>query len=213
VYQSLIVIDDFYPDPAEMRRTALGCAYPEVSGARTFPGRNSRQKFVPQGMDQAVSQVLGARVAGDPNPDTTHGKFRITLAADTSRYLVHADPTLLDWVGVIYLNPPEQCRGGTAFFRHKELNSDRTPMSQEELATYGPSSVAELLRQDGNDPDKWQHLMTLPMRFNRLILYRPWLWHSAGEAFGTSLEDGRLIQLVAFQTQPAQTQPAAPGVA
>ncbi len=208
MYQSLIVIDDFYPDPEEVRRTALGCAYPEVSGARTFPGRNSRQKFAPQGMDLAVSQVLGARVAGDPNPDTTHGKFRITLAADASRYLVHADPTLLDWVGVIYLNSPAQCRGGTAFFRHKGLNSDRTPMSQEELAAYGPSSVAELLRQDGNDPDKWQHLMTLPMRFNRLILYRPWLWHSAGEAFGTSLEDGRLIQLVAFQTQPA-----APGAA
>ncbi len=76
-------------------------------------------------------------------------------------------------------------------------------MSQEELAAYGPSSIAELLRQDGNDPDKWQHLMTVPMRFNRLILYRPWLWHSAGEAFGTSLEDGRLIQLVAFQTERA----------
>jgi hypothetical protein len=50
--------------------------------------------------------------------------------------------------------------------------------------------------------------MTVPMRFNRLILYRPWLWHSAGEAFGASLDDGRLIQLVAFQTQPAT-----PGVA
>ncbi len=208
MYQSLIVIDDFYPDPEEVRRTALGCEYPQISGPRTFPGRNSRQKFTSQGVDQAVSQVLGARVTGDPSPDATHGKFRITLAADKSRYLVHADPTLLDWVGVIYLNSPAQCRGGTAFFRHKGLNSDRTPMSQEDLAAYGPSSIAELLRQDGNDPDKWQHLMTLPMRFNRLILYRPWLWHSAGEVFGTSLEDGRLIQLVAFQTQPA-----APGAA
>ncbi len=53
VYQSLIVIDDFYPDPEEVRRTALGCGYPEVSGPPTFPGRNSRQKFTPQGMDQA----------------------------------------------------------------------------------------------------------------------------------------------------------------
>ncbi len=208
MYQSLIVIDDFYPDPEEVRRTALGCEYPEVSGPPTFPGRNSRQKFTPQGMDQAVSQVIGAQVAGDPNPDTTHGKFRITLAAEKSRYLVHADPTLLDWVGVVYLNPPEQVRGGTAFFRHKGLDSDRTPMSQEDLAAYGPSSIAELLRQDGDDPDKWQHLMTVPMRFNRLILYRPWSWHSAGEAFGSGLEDGRLIQLVAFQTQPAA--PGAP---
>ncbi|MCH8808234.1 MAG: hypothetical protein IH993_00145 [Proteobacteria bacterium] len=208
MYQSLIVIDDFYPDPEAVRQTALGYAYPEGSGPRTFPGRNSRQKHLPQAMDQAVSQVIGARVAGDPNPETTHGKFRITLAAEKSRYLVHADPTLLDWVGVIYLNLPAQCRGGTAFFRHKGLNSDRTPMSQEELAAYGPASVGELLSQDGNDPDKWLHLMTVPMRFNRLILYRPWSWHSAGAAFGTSLEDGRLIQLVAFQTQPG-----APGAA
>jgi len=208
VHQSLIVIDDFYPDPEAVREAALGYAYPEGSGPRTFPGRNSRQKHLPQAMDQAVSQVIGARVAGDPNPETTHGKFRITLASEKSRYLVHADPTLLDWVGVIYLNLPEQVRGGTAFFRHKGLNSDRTPMSQEDLAAYGPASVGELLSQDGNDPDKWLHLMTVPMRFNRLILYRPWSWHSAGAAFGTSLEDGRLIQLVAFQTQPG-----APGAA
>jgi hypothetical protein len=39
------------------------------------------------------------------------------------------------------------------------------------------------------------------MRFNRLIVYRPWVWHSAGESFGSSLEDGRLIQLVAFQSR------------
>ncbi len=203
MYQSLIVIDEFYPNPGEVRQSALGCEYPEMSGPPTFPGRNSRQKFLPPGLDQAVSQVLGTPVTGGSDGESTHGKFRITLAGGASRYLVHADPTLLDWVGVMYLNPPEQCRGGTAFFRHKGLNSDRTPMSQEELAAYGPASVGALLRQDGNDSDKWQHLMTVPMRFNRLILYRPWLWHSAGEAFGASLEDGRLIQLVAFQTQPA----------
>ncbi len=203
MYQSLIIVDDFYPNPQEVRQAALGCEYPEVSGPPTFPGRNSRQKLVAQDLDQAVSQVLGERVAGATEAESSHGRFRITLAAEASRYLVHADPTVLNWVGVVYLNLPEQCRGGTAFFRHKGLNSDRTPMSQEELAAYGPSSIAELLRQDGNDPDKWQHLMTLPMRFNRLILYRPWLWHSAGEVFGTSLEDGRLIQLVAFQTERA----------
>ncbi len=203
MHQSLIVIDDFYPDPEAVREAALGYAYPEGSGPRTFPGRNSRQKHLPQGMDQAVSQVIGARVAGDPNPETTHGKFRITLAADASRYLVHADPTLLDWVGVVYLNPPEQARGGTAFFRHKGLDSDRTPLTREELAAYGPSSVSELLRQEGNDPDKWEHTMTVPMRFNRLIIYRPWLWHSSCAAFGGSLEDGRLIQLMGFQTERA----------
>ena len=80
------------------------------------------------------------------------------------------------------------------------VNSDRTPLSEAELHAYGVDSIAALMRQDGNDPDKWDHIMTLPMRFNRLIMYRPWLWHSAGEPFGDCLETGRLIQLVGFHS-------------
>jgi hypothetical protein len=34
------------------------------------------------------------------------------------------------------------------------------------------------------------------MRFNRLVLFRPLLWHSAGDGFGRSIEDGRLAQLL-----------------
>ena len=41
--------------------------------------------------------------------------------------------------------------------------------------------------------------MTVPMRFNRLVLIRPWLWHTAGASFGSSLEDGRLVQLFFFK--------------
>lgn len=208
MYQSLIVVDDFYPRPHEVRRAALRCAYPEVEGQRTFPGRNSTEKLLIPGFDEAISRLVGQRVAGSPHPHAAHGKFRITLAGEPSRYLVHADPTALSHVGVIYLNLPEQCQGGTAFFRHKALGSDRTPLTEAELRAYGPRSVAELLEQDGNDASQWEHLMTVPMRFNRLILYRPWLWHSAGAAFGSTLEDGRLVQLVGFQPAPAPTDAA-----
>jgi hypothetical protein len=40
--------------------------------------------------------------------------------------------------------------------------------------------------------------MTVPMRFNRLLLLRPWLWHTAGPGFGQTLEDGRLVYLMFF---------------
>lgn len=211
MYQSLIVVDDFYPRPHEVRRAALRCAYPDVVGERTFPGRNSAEKLLLPGFDDVISKLVGERVAGSPHPHAAHGKFRITLADEPSRYLVHVDPSVLSHVGVIYLNPPEQCRGGTSFFRHKGLGSDRTPLGEAELRAYGPRSIAELLRQDGNDAAKWEHLMTVPMRFNRLVLYRPWLWHSAGEAFGSTPEDGRLIQLVGFQRADAGVT-RAPGI-
>jgi len=36
------------------------------------------------------------------------------------------------------------------------------------------------------------------MRFNRLVLLRPWLWHTSGPGFGDSIENGRLVYLMFF---------------
>ena len=198
LYQSTIIIDDFYDDPQEVRARALACDYAPVEGQITFPGRNSKQKLLLDKLDMIVSHLTGEALSGPRNPVSSHGRFRITLAGETSRYLVHIDPTRLVWAGVVYLNLPEQCRGGTLFFRHKELGSDRAPLTPAELEAHGLDKVGTLLARDGNDAGKWEHTMTLPMRFNRLVLYRPWLWHSAGESFGSSLEDGRLVQLMQF---------------
>ena len=40
--------------------------------------------------------------------------------------------------------------------------------------------------------------MTIPMRFNRCVLFRPWFWHTSGESFGDRGENARLIQLFFF---------------
>jgi len=48
------------------------------------------------------------------------------------------------------------------------------------------------------DESAWETTMTVPMRFNRLVLLRPWLWHTAGRGFGDSLENGRLVYLMFF---------------
>jgi hypothetical protein len=40
--------------------------------------------------------------------------------------------------------------------------------------------------------------MRVPMRFNRLLLLRPWFWHTAGPGFGDNLDNGRLVYLMFF---------------
>ena len=92
---------------------------------------------------------------------------------------------------------PEHCQGGTTFFRHRQTGTDRTPR-QEDLEAAGYASVAELLQRDGPEASRWEALMTIPMRFHRLVLYRPFSWHSAEPAFGDSPENGRLIHLFSF---------------
>lgn len=207
MYKGMLVVEDFFDHPLEVRKIALQCNYPVVDAPLTFPGRNSEQSFKPPQLDQVMSQLVGEPLRGAANPAIGHGRFRITLAGEPSRYLVHVDPNSLSWVGLIYLTLPEHCQGGTSFFRHKALDLDRAP-TQEQLDGQGVASVAELLRRDGGDAEKWEKLMTLPMRFNRLVLYRPWMWHSAAEAFGRSLEDGRLVYLVFFEPGRSGRPPA-----
>ncbi len=203
MYSSIIVIEDFYDHPLKVRKAALSGDFPPVTGVRTFPGRNSRQKLVPPGLDRMISHIVGEPVVHADNKESYHGQFRLTLAGEESRYMVHVDPSTLYWVGVIYLSLPEHCQGGTNLFRHRDLGSDRTPLDEAELRAIGVDSVAALLKRDGNSPEKWEKVMTLPMRFNRLVLYRPWLWHSAEAGFGDRDDNARLIQMVAFRRAPA----------
>jgi hypothetical protein len=132
-----------------------------------------------------------------------HGHARITLAADEDqgRYRVHVDPFRV-WSGILYLTPDPLCRGGTEFFRHRRTSSDRAPISEDELPRYGLTSFQDIddkiLIPDSKNADAWEPIMTVPMRFNRLLLLRPWLWHTAGPGFGTRPEDGRLVVLFFF---------------
>ena len=57
-----------------------------------------------------------------------------------------------------------------------------------------PSEVWErILNSETNDRSKWEPTFSIPMRFNRLALFRSYLWHDAGPSFGTTKENGRLI--------------------
>ena len=196
---SLIVVDDFLDDPYILRDAALGLTYPEVKA--TYPGRNSEERINLEGLNDEVSRLVGEPLVPMAH-NQAHGKFRIALASDTGTAKVHVDPS--HWSGILYLSRPEDCRGGTEFFRHIPTNTERAPYSDKECADkFGVPSAfqwtSELLDRDTADDSKWEMTMRVPMRFNRLILLRPWLWHTAGESFGDSLENGRLVYLMFFR--------------
>jgi hypothetical protein len=202
---SLIVVDDFFADAEGFREAGLRLTYPapeagQESGQPTyFPGRNSLERLEIEGLDQYVSQLTGERLKPLP-PPAGHAKFRLTLASDVGRARVHTDPGY--WSGILYLSRPEDCRGGTDFFRHRRTNTDRRPMNDKEVAALGYSNYAEsehdILGRDTLDESAWETTMTVPMRFNRLVLLRPWLWHSAGPGFGDTPENGRLVYLMFY---------------
>lgn len=192
---SLIIVDDFLDNAQELRHAGLNLQYPPVQA--NYPGRNSLQAVHLEGLDQEVSRLVGEPLV--PAPGQAHGKFRITLAHDVGQARVHVDPS--HWTGILYLSQPQHCRGGTEFFRHIPTQTDRGAYNDAEAQSMGYPSAKEMMAkvlEDTVDESRWELTMRVPMRFNRLVLLRPWLWHSAGENFGSTLQDGRLIYLMFF---------------
>jgi len=194
---SLIVIDDFLADPEVLRARALTLNY-AMPGP--YPGRNSVERVRLEGLEEQVSSIVQEPLC-EPNPLESHGKCRLTLASDNQLAKIHVDPSF--WSGILYLNRPEDCRGGTEFFRHIATGTDQVPITIEGINAMGyPSYQAmseQILSKDALDRSKWEHTMTVPMRFNRLVLLRPWLWHTSGPGFGNSVENGRLVYLMFFK--------------
>ena len=201
---AVFVIDDFLRNPHEVRAQALSLKY-SVGGR--YPGLNSAQKLRIEGLDQVISMLVREPVRAPWTDDFSHGSCRVALASDEQEARIHIDQS--HWSGILYLSRPEDCQGGTEFFRHRRTNSDRVPMDAESLKAAGYSTYEELqkdiLDKDALDRSKWEHTMTVPMRFNRLVLLQPHYWHTAGPGFGDTLENGRLIYLMFFlRGQPQQ---------
>lgn len=194
---SMIIVDDFLDNAQALREASLRLTYPPQESM--FPGRNSVERIDIEGLAQQVSRLVGEPLEAMPPPQA-HAKSRITLAADKGKAKVHVDAA--HWSGILYLSRPQDCQGGTEFFRHRATNTDRAPYDDREAVALGYSSakgmVDEILERDGTDDSKWEMTQRVPMRFNRLLLLRPWLWHTAGANFGDTLENGRLVYLMFF---------------
>ena len=197
---SLIIVDDFLDNAHELRNAGLRLHYPAVQG--NYPGRNSAQVVHLESLDQAVPRRVGGRLV--PAPGQAHGKFRLTLAGDVGKAKVHVDAS--HWSGILYLSEPQHCRGGTEFYRHIPSNTDRGAYNDAEAQAMGYPSAKQMMAdilEDTLDDSRWELTMRVPMRFNRLVLLRPWLWHSAGETFGSTPQDGRLIYLMFYASARA----------
>jgi hypothetical protein len=210
---TLFTIDEFYENPVEVRKFALTAGYPKPHDGATYPGRNSEKSFYPEWMDDKISNIVGEPV--ELSPGQMNGGFRISLSGDTYKQDIHTDMFHVDdpndhnlYAGVLYLSDPKDCIGkngelvsGTKLWRHKELGWERVPLTPEEGAKFGFTSYSQIHDQviegDGVDRSKWYETADVKMAFNRMAIFRPWMFHSAGvnDGFGDNLLNGRLVQI------------------
>ncbi len=112
---------------------------------------------------------------------------------------------------MLYLSLPEHCEGGTSFWHHRETGWERRPppaalagQSYESFRdfergwiSHGPVRGFADLRALRDT--HWDCVLEVPMRFNRLVVYRSDFFHAIDRLFGDRPENARLVPLFYFE--------------
>lgn len=201
---SIIVIDDFYEDPCSVREQALKLNFSRASGT-TYPGRqaNSHQDWmwVWKKLRQRIHEQVDAP---SPKPiPTPQGMFRLALATDEALRLDGVHQDVQRWAGVIYLSRSCDCKGGVAFFKHKETGLTASSRDLEyllfgHLTAKNPDEVQTEVLAYLRDMKNWEQIDMIPMKYNRAVLLMAQCFHMSVGCFGDKPENGRLTQHFEF---------------
>ncbi len=86
---------------------------------------------------------------------------------------------------LIYLNTAPECRGGTAFYRHRETGRECIPLGNKERFRFEDKYLNQPgIREDGVnywcDVEKyWERFHLVEMKFNRLVIFPSQVFHGA----------------------------------
>jgi len=201
-----MIVDRLYPDPWEVRSYALGLHYTDAmtnADKRFYKGllSSAHHPYAKYGL--TLIQDVFRRAIATRFPV---GEFRLLLKRDSpeqiERTWVHYDSSAAAYSAIVYMNVPEDCQGGTSFYRHREsglfhLPEPETPLADRVLAQMGITweDLIARLSNDGTDVEgQWELVTHAPMAFNRCLIFDARLFHARTGVFGATVATGRLTQ-------------------
>lgn len=207
-----LVIDNIYKDPDYVRALALSLDYHRRAGA--YPGYFA---FISISAGQVLDLVntLMRDAIGDYVTFTDTYQDDLVFAAVTERGSAltpgqrrpHVDG-FCDYAGLIYLNPPGQCSGGTSFWRHRatgiEIVRGPAEMSvMRDAAALGADEPGLPTGYLTESNQTWELTQVLAGEYNRFVCYSSYLLHSPlyiEADYGPELSARRLTQNCYFDT-------------
>jgi len=188
---NLIVIDNFYKNPMDVRNFALNEEY-SVSG--NYPGVRTKS-YATYELKELIQKYIGSfggKITDFPMESSSYnGSFQYTTSRASS--WIHTDP-YNTWGGVLYLTPDAPVSSGTAFYKIKET----TDVS---LGMYENTIKKDYVDYFSQDLTKWELVDTIGNVFNRLVLFNSKRYHMSMDYFGTDKTNGRLFQVFFFSTE------------
>jgi hypothetical protein len=121
MHPCLLIVDDCVPCPEQARERLLSQEFifhrPEAGSAYSYKETVPPPDLLEAVVDR-VGDLLGSTVVAEYSDSKVVVDNRRDEQISRKNTWIHYDP--YRWTGVLYLNLPEQCRGGTGFYRHRK---------------------------------------------------------------------------------------------
>jgi hypothetical protein len=192
------VFDDVLPDPDAVRTRTLARTdwiegYPHKPeswpGMRVMPGLSPEELAIVETLVRKATGVDKLWVESAPDGAHLNHNCIQVVGAEECETRPHTDSrALCRFAAVLYLNPnvPDDC--GTTFYRQRLVGGQRggnivMPPHQTLVQALGTRFVP---------PESFVEDVAVAHRFNRLLLYRANLMHSASAYHGRTLAEKRM---------------------
>ncbi|MGZ3184443.1 MAG: DUF6445 family protein [Telluria sp.] len=192
------VMDDFLPNAQEVAARCFGRTGWELGAPHNplpWPGRRAPDALTPGEMEFVetwVKKVTGAKKLWQeipPDGRTLNHNHVQLVGMDESGPRPHTDSrALCRYAAVIYLSPDPDPEAGTSFYRQRFP----TGALGGNLCLPPHTNLREALGVTSLTLDAWQEDVRIDNRFNRMVLYKANIVHSATQYFGFGHEDKRM---------------------
>ncbi len=216
----VVLVDGFYKHPDRVVELARSLSY--VGGGNgNFPGVRALMSVDTRHLIGATGELWGERLESfDAFHPVIFSGLQGGIPLNNGQRQPHLDPGVS---ALIYLNPSDQCTGGTGLYRHKLTGLEKLPLQPTaEIAqlavrcginpeslktTQGYTAFQDniifnpLFAARGNDyvnegNDFWERIYLVEMKFNRMVVFDGRQFHSQHLKETDYREHSRLNQLL-----------------
>lgn len=205
----IVFIDDFLQDPQALVDAACRARFEPCPGADERRGYPGVRAPAPMAYSERLTELLDPLIKLNFDvPEQlvvkkTPCAFSLTTVAPRElgplQRVPHFDASTPHYMAVLLYLCDER-HGGTAFYRHRASGLQQITAANRE--SYGEQIYGEVERHPappryfGDSDERFEFLGMMPARFNRLVMYRGSLLHSAivnpGLGLSSDPRQGRL---------------------
>ena len=200
--RSLIVIDNFYPNPKAIRKKALSMEFVEPDN---LIGWRTAQGYFPNNFIALLQDKTGLTIEHIKMPEGTpydNGTYYLAFNSGEKKEdpWIHWDAPASNYICLVFLTENVPITSGTSFFRHRKTGAEFGPTAKyaKQLGV-SKKYLKDILSRDGTYRKRFIETDKVGYRFNRAVIFPANRLHSASEHFGNNVNNGRIFQGFVFK--------------